>query len=136
MNLFIYKFYFVWYSISLLPCLCYFQFPKLYFWVKSKFSTHYYILIHVIIIFIRCTNKQHSNMMHSLFEVSLVICSLYIWLLPCYDEYGAKTYNEIYSLRVIYKLGITIIICGFVSMPSDLQIIYTDDSTSQRHEMS
>jgi hypothetical protein len=54
--------------------------------------------------------------------VLLIIFSLYIWLLPGYSEYGAKTHNEIFSLQIVYKLDIT------VSQPSPLKGISSRDS--------
>jgi hypothetical protein len=32
---------------------------------------------------------------------------IYIWLLSGYNEYGAKTHDEIYSRPIVYNLGIT-----------------------------
>jgi hypothetical protein len=51
------------------------------------------------------TKIQHDAKVY--FQVLLIICSLYIWLLTGYREYGAKTHNEIFSLQIVYKLDIT-----------------------------
>jgi hypothetical protein len=102
------NFYFAFYNISLFP----FSNPNLNLGLipisqivilgQIQFSTHYYILIHVIIIFIKCTNKSKLQY-DAYFIEGLFTSNMFLTVLVNEEPLHIKFYSSLY----FSKLGIT-----------------------------
>ena len=79
------------------PFLPYFQ-PKSKFRFYFKSSSHYYyILIHIIVLFIKFTTKQNFSMMHVLFGFLIRDYSLLTMIKHMSQEVDGKSHKEINS---------------------------------------